>query len=324
MKHPLLEVENLKKYFYFKGRLIRAVDDVSFAIHPGETLGIVGESGSGKTTLGKTILRLYEKTAGEVYFEKAPIFSLSKEELNKLRPKMQLIFQNTSASLNPRMQVHSILEEALLSSRPLSRPELKKAILNLLGMVGLPEFFLDRYPHEMSGGQRQRIGIARALAVQPRLIVCDEPLTSLDMSSQMQIVRLLTDLQKELKLTYLFITHDLAMAEYVSTQIAVMYMGKIVEYAKPKDLFKNPLHPYTKALLSSTLSTNPITEKKKKRIILKGDPPSPLTALSGCPFQSRCPFAQKICSEKSPFLQEIAEGHFASCHFANKNSFTIS
>ncbi len=298
----ILEVKDLKKHFIVGKRLLKALDGVSFSLVEGETFAIVGESGSGKTTLGKTILKLHEPTSGEVYFEKQNLFSLKETVLRSMRRQMQIVFQDPFASLNPRMTVRAVLKEAL-SQKEYST--LEEAAF--LAMVGLSAQFLDRYPHELSGGQRQRVCIARALAIEPKFIVLDEPVSSLDMAVQAQIINLLIELQKKLHLTYLFISHDLAVVEYIADRIAVFYLGKIVEIASKEDLFKTPLHPYTNALI--TAKKDPINIS-----LLPSEMPSPFALPKGCAFCTRCPRAKKICFDEKPPLKEIANGHFTSCH----------
>ena len=319
----LLEVKNLKVHFPVKHGLfspvreyVRAVDDVSFTIQPGETLGLVGESGCGKTTLGRAIVKLLEPTAGAILFEGEDIAHLSGADLRARRRKFQMIFQDPYGSLNPRMTVGEIIGEAIdihkLADGPAAR---RDRILELLKAVGLDTAHAQRYPHEFSGGQRQRIGIARALAVEPKLIVCDEPVSALDVSVQAQIINLLQDLQQQRGLAYLFIAHDLAVVEHISRRVMVMYLGKVVEMAEAKAIIGAPKHPYTQALLSAVPVVDP--ESKRKRIVLPGDVPSPIRPPSGCPFHPRCPVAQPPkCSDEIPPFREITTGHQASCHFA--------
>jgi oligopeptide/dipeptide ABC transporter ATP-binding protein len=317
----LLEVEDLKKHFPLRSGLWRrskeavlAVDGVSFTLDPGETLGLVGESGSGKTTLGRVILRLLEATSGRVRFAGEDVLALDKERLREKRREMQIIFQDPYASLNPRMQVGDIVGEALVIHDLASGEALRERVAELLRTVGLGPDAMHRYAHEFSGGQRQRIGIARALAVIPRFIVADEPVSALDVSIQAQILNLLLDLQERFGLAYLFISHDLRVVEHVSDRVAVMYVGKIVELAPRESLYKRPLHPYTQALLSAIPLPDP--RRKKKRIILEGDVPSPIHPPPGCAFHTRCPYAQTRCRQEVPPLREILPGHFAACHFA--------
>jgi oligopeptide transport system ATP-binding protein len=321
MSEPLLKVRNLKKYFPITGGMlsrvighVRAVDDISFDLHQGETLGMVGESGCGKSTTGRVILRLLEATSGEVIFEGRNIFDLNREEMRKLRQKMQIIFQDPYASLNPRMNVGQIISEAMEIHKIASGKALMDRTKELLEVVGLNPEYASRYPHEFSGGQRQRIGIARALAVNPSLIVCDEPVSALDVSIQSQVINLLEDLQKEFGLTYLFIAHDLSVVKHISDRIAVMYLGKMVEIAKGDDLYDAPRHPYTKALLSAVPIPDP--DAVIERIVLEGDVPSPVHPPSGCRFHTRCPFAKEICRVEEPLLRKMGLGHEAACHFA--------
>ncbi|HUC94157.1 MAG TPA: oligopeptide/dipeptide ABC transporter ATP-binding protein [Paenibacillus sp.] len=302
-----------------KGRTLKAVSDVSFSIRQGETLGVVGESGCGKSTVGRTLLRLYEPTAGEAYFNGTDIYKLSPGKLKNLRRDMQMIFQDPYASLNPRMTVMDIIGEALDIHRLAAGRAARKArVGELLQLVGLNADHANRYPHEFSGGQRQRIGIARALAVNPKFMICDEPISALDVSIQAQIVNLLKELQREMGLTYLFIAHDLSMVKYISDRVAVMYLGKLVELADSDLVYTGPLHPYTRALLSAVPIPDPNAEARKKRIVIKGDLPSAINPPSGCPFRTRCPLARGICAEEMPPLAEHRPGHFAACHFAGE------
>jgi oligopeptide transport system ATP-binding protein len=321
MAEPLLRVKNLKKYFPIRGGLlsrevarVHAVDDVSFDIMPGETLGLVGESGCGKSTTGRTILRLIEPTSGEVSFQGKNVTTLDKRALRGLRKEMQIIFQDPYASLNPRMTVGSIIGEALVIHKlAASRREREERVVKLLETVGLSADHLRRYPHEFSGGQRQRIGIARALAVNPKLIVADEPVSALDVSIQAQIINLLEELQQQFGLTYLFIAHDLSVVEHISTRVAVMYLGKIVEIAPAKELYTNPKHPYTEALLSAVPIPDPALSLKRKRIILEGDVPSPINPPSGCRFHTRCGLRVPSCSQNEQVLKEVSPGHWVAC-----------
>ncbi|MCT4620600.1 MAG: ABC transporter ATP-binding protein [Marinisporobacter sp.] len=317
----LLEVKNLKKYFPIrKGffgknvQYVKAVDDVSFHIKRGETLGLVGESGCGKSTTGRTLIRLYEPTAGEIIFGGAEIGMMNEKEIHPFRKKMQMIFQDPYASLNTRMTVGDIIGEAIDIHNLATGKERTEIVHDLLARVGLNPDHAIRYPHEFSGGQRQRIGIARALAVKPEFIICDEPISALDVSIQAQVVNMLGDLQDELGLTYLFIAHDLSMVRYISDRIGVMYLGKLVEIAKSDEIFENPAHPYTQALLSAIPIPDPDVSKQKNRILLKGDVPSPLNPPTGCRFCTRCPHAMKKCSEIEPIMKDVGSGHMAACH----------
>ncbi|GIU82626.1 MAG: ABC transporter ATP-binding protein [Pyrinomonadaceae bacterium] len=309
----LLQVKNLVKYFPIENsdNVVRAVDGVSFDILEGETLGLVGESGCGKSTVGKCILRLIEPTSGEVWFEDKNVFALDKKELRNLRRQMQIIFQDPYSSLNPRLNVYSIISEPLKIHGIGTEKERKEMVADLLKKVGLDPEYMWRYPHEFSGGQRQRIGIARALALRPKLIICDEPVSALDVSVQAQVINLLQDLQEEFGLTYLFISHGLAVVQHISNRVAVMYLGKVVEIASAAKLYGNPIHPYTKALLSAIPIPDPKIERK--RIILQGDVPTPINPPSGCRFRTRCPIATKECAEVTPELKEIEEKHFVAC-----------
>lgn len=313
-KTPLLQVRNLQKSFEIKGQKLQAVNNVSFDIYEGKTLGLVGESGCGKTTVGKLILKLLEPTAGDILFQNKSLLSCPEEKLKILRRNLQIIFQDPITSLNPRMTAGDIIKEPLEIHKLYDSSTREKKTRKLLEMVGLPSYAINRYPHEFSGGQRQRIGIARALALQPKLIICDEPISALDVSIQAQIVNLLQDLQNELKLTYLFIAHDLAVIRYISTQVAVMYLGNIVEISDKEQLYEDPKHPYTQALLSAIPIPNPLLERKRSRIVLKGDPPSPLHRPKGCVFCNRCPKAKPICFEKAPSLLPIGKNRSVACH----------
>ena len=317
----LIRVEDLQMHFPItKGLLlqrkvgaIRAVDGISFAIKRGETLGLVGESGCGKSTTGRAILQLYRPTAGQVFYENTDLTRLKGEELRKMRRNMQIIFQDPYASLNPRMTVGSIIGEPLLVHGLARGKELQERVQELLALVGLNPYFVTRYPHEFSGGQRQRIGIARALAVQPDFIVCDEPISALDVSIQAQIINLLEDLQEKFRLTYLFIAHDLSVVRHISNRVAVMYLGKIVEIADRAELYHNPLHSYTKALLSAVPIPDPLVEEKRQRIILEGDVPSPANPPKGCRFSTRCPNASERCHVEEPPFYNVGNDHWVSC-----------
>ncbi|GAE29808.1 ABC transporter ATP-binding protein [Alkalihalobacillus hemicellulosilyticus] len=326
MKKELLKVENLKQYFPIKGGLlgrtvnhVKAVDDVSFTVYEGETVSIVGESGCGKSTTGRAILRLDEPTDGNITFDDVNLQSLNKKKMRKMRKDLQIIFQDPYASINPRQTVRQVLEEALEIQNVVPKNERSARISELMETVGLGAHQADRYPHEFSGGQRQRIGIARALSVNPKLIICDEAVSALDVSIQAQVINLLKRLQKEFQLTYLFISHDLGVVRHISDRVIVMYLGRIVEIADKKSLFENPQHPYTKALLSAIPVPDP--EKKKERIILKGDVPSPIDPPTGCRFHTRCPFATEKCKTDTPQLRttdHMKEGHQAACHYMNE------
>jgi oligopeptide transport system ATP-binding protein len=321
----LLQVDNLVMHFPIYQGVIRrqvgsvhAVDGVSFNIYKGETLGLVGESGCGKSTTGRTILRLYKPTDGRVIYDGTDLASLSEREMRKMRRKLQIIFQDPYASLNPRMTVADIVGEPLVVHRVANGKEVKERVQELLGLVGLNPAFADRYPHEFSGGQRQRIGVARSLALQPDLIICDEPISALDVSIQAQVVNLLEDLQQQFGLTYLFIAHDLSMVRHISDRVAVMYLGIIVELTEREELYDHPLHPYSQALLSAVPIPDPIAEEKRHRIILEGDVPSPINPPSGCRFRTRCPIAEQICADERPEWREIKSGHFVACHFSER------
>ncbi|WP_339300871.1 oligopeptide/dipeptide ABC transporter ATP-binding protein [Paenibacillus sp. FSL K6-2441] len=319
MGEPLLTVRHLKKYFPIKTGLlqrttgqVRAVDDISFTIQPGETFGLVGESGSGKSTVGRSIVRLTEKTDGDILFKGTDLYSLGDEELRQLRPKLQMIFQDPYGSLNPRIRVGDAIGEALLDHGLLPKAEIRDRVLEVLASCGLSSYHIDRYPHEFSGGQRQRIGIARALILNPELMIADEPVSALDVSIQAQIINLFRKLQETRGLTYLFISHDLSVVEHLCTQVGVMYLGGMVEMASRDELFRHPLHPYTKALLSAV--PLPIPRMKRERIILKGDIPSPANPPSGCKFHTRCPFATAECKQRVPEFRDVGGGHFVACH----------
>jgi oligopeptide transport system ATP-binding protein len=318
----LLQVRDLVKHFpIMRGTLIqrqvgavRAVDGVSFDVFHGETLGLVGESGCGKSTTGRAILQLYRPTSGSVIFEGVDLVKLKGEDLRKMRRRMQMIFQDPYASLNPRMTVGQIISEPLIIHGIADQKEAQERAEELLRLVGLNPAYTNRYPHEFSGGQRQRVGVARALALQPAFIVCDEPISALDVSVQAQVVNLLEDLQAQMGLTYLFIAHDLSMVRHISNRIAVMYLGVVVELADRHELYNHPLHPYTQALLSAVPIPDPVIEARRQRIILKGDVPSPINPPSGCRFRTRCPLADTICAEQRPEFREVAPGHWVACH----------
>lgn len=318
---PLVKASNLVKYYPIRGGIflkevasVKAVDGVSMTIRQGETVGLVGESGCGKTTFGRAILRLEEPTSGEVFFEGENILAYDYKQMRALRKKMQIIFQDPFSSLNPRKTVSHIIGEPLLIHGVKDRLERNERVLELLNVVGLRKEHMRRYPHQFSGGQRQRIGVARALALNPKLIVCDEAVSALDVSIQAQVINLLKDLQEEFGLTYLFISHDLSVVEHVSDRVAVMYLGKIVELANGKELYQTPLHPYTQALLSASPIPDP--ELKRDRIILRGDVPSPINPPKGCSFHTRCLYAQEICYKMEPELKEVKNDHVAACFFA--------
>lgn len=325
-KEVLLKVDNLKKYFPITSGIIiqrhvgdvKAVDDITFHVYKGETLGLVGESGCGKSTTGRTILQLYRPTAGNVIFEGVDLAETKGEDLRKMRRRMQMIFQDPYASLNPRMTVGRIIAEPLQVHNMYSDGKARQERVEyLMQKVGLNPYFVNRYPHEFSGGQRQRIGIARALALDPSFIVCDEPISALDVSIQAQVVNLLEELQEELNLTYLFIAHDLSMVRHICDRVAVMYLGKVVEVAETDELYTNPLHPYTQALLSAVPVPDPLVEAKRKRIILRGDVPTPINPPSGCNFRTRCPVAIDVCANADPQLVEITPEHWVACHRVN-------
>ncbi|HBG10297.1 MAG: ABC transporter ATP-binding protein [Limnochordia bacterium] len=325
----ILTVQGLKKYFPIKKGVfkrvvghVKAVDNVSFSIRRGETVGLVGESGCGKSTTGRCLIRLLEPTAGDICFNvdgvKHNLTALDKRQLRALRPKMQMIFQDPFSSLDPRMSVKDIISEPLKINKIGNDKTQTKKVEELMELVGLSSYQMNRFPHEFSGGQRQRIGIARALALGPELVICDEPVSALDVSVQAQVINLLMDLQVELNLTYLFISHDLSVVEHICDRVMVMYLGKVVEFAASEELYGNPKHPYTEALLRSIPMGDP--RSKRKRITLKGDVPDPSNPPSGCAFSSRCPYAEALCKEEEPKLVELAKDHFVSCHFADKLS----
>ena len=321
-KKILVEVKNLKKYFnistgMFSSRPLKAVDDVSFAIRKGETLGLVGESGCGKTTVGRTLLHLYKPTAGEIIFDGKPI--ATKHDLVEYRKKTAMVFQDPYSSLNPRMTVADIIAEPLdIHKMYQSKAERQERVLELMARVGLNSEHANRYAHEFSGGQRQRIGIARSLAMGPEFIVCDEPVSALDVSIQAQVINMFDELQEQMELTYLFIAHDLLVVRHISDRIAVMYLGKMVELAESNEIYDHPLHPYTRSLMSAVPLPDPKRARENKRIVLTGDIPSPLNAPSGCPFRTRCPHATDACAEAMPEFNEVSPGHFVACHHVDK------
>ncbi|MEG1256504.1 dipeptide ABC transporter ATP-binding protein [Clostridium sp.] len=317
----LVEIKNLCKYFHTKKSIfnknkgvLKAVDGVSLSIKKGETLGLVGESGCGKTTLGRTLLKLYNPTAGEIIYNEDKLEKLSSKQMLPYRKKMQMIFQDPYASLNPRLTVGDIIGEPLDIYKLCKGKEREEKIKYFLDKVGLDPNHINRYPHEFSGGQRQRIGIARSLAVNPEFIVCDEPISALDVSIQAQIINMIEDLQNDFGLTYLFIAHDLSMVKHISNRVGIMYLGKLVEIAESNEVYSRPIHPYTNALLSAIPIPNPDEAKKRQRIILEGDIPSPIDPPPGCRFKSRCKYAQKICGEEEPILKEVSPGHSVACH----------
>ena len=322
MGQPLLEVKNLKKYFPVSGGFfkrvvgyVKATDDISFTIGEGETMGLVGESGCGKSTAGRALLRLHEPTAGEVYYKGQDVIGASKSEMKQLRMDMQIVFQDPYSSLNPRMTVGQIISEPIIHHGIMKKgKELENKLSELLNKCGLASYHVNRYPHQFSGGQRQRIGIARALALNPSFIVADEPVSALDVSIQSQVLNLMMDLQEDMGLSYLFISHDLSVVKHISDRVGVMYLGSLVELADKKDLFSVPKHPYTQALLSAIPVPNP--KARKKQIILKGDIPSNVHPPSGCKFHTRCPYVEAICKECVPDFRELGDKHFVACHLA--------
>lgn len=316
----ILEVKNLKKHFNLgKNRVLKAVNDVTFHVNKGETFGLVGESGCGKSTIGRTILGLYNKTTGDVFFDGKSVHTLPEKELFKLRQRMQMIFQDPYASLNPRSTVREVISEPMEVHKLFrTKEEQNDRVYQLLEEVGLNRDHANRYPHEFSGGQRQRIGIARALALNPDFIIADEPISALDVSVQAQVVNLLKQLQEEKGLTFLFIAHDLSMVKQISDRIGVMYLGNMVELTESESLYENPLHPYTQALLSAIPIPDPDIEEARERIILQGELPSPINPPSGCVFRTRCPFAMEICTREKPQWQEVENNHYVACHLYNE------
>ena len=323
MSNIILDVQHLKKYFPIKSGFmqktvgyVKAVNDVSFTLEEGKTLGIVGESGCGKTTTGRTILRLIEETEGKAFFDGKDIFSLSKKEMNALRPKLQLIFQDPYSSLSPRMPIGEIIGEGVREHGIVDKADYTDYIKGIMEICGLRSYQIDRYPHEFSGGQRQRICIARALALNPRLVVCDEPVSALDVSIQAQIINLMEELQAEHNLSYLFISHDLSVVEHIADNVGVMYLGSMVEMGSKEEIFKNPVHPYTKALFSAVPIPDP--DYKMNRIVLEGDIPSPANPPKGCKFHTRCKYATERCKNEEPEYRDIGGGHFVACHLCDK------
>ncbi|MFD3272126.1 ABC transporter ATP-binding protein [Paenibacillus dendritiformis] len=319
MSEALIEVQQLKKYYPVRAGLfnrtinhVKAVDGISFSIYRGETFGLVGESGSGKSTAGRAILRLTDKTAGDVRYQGTDIHQLSRTDMRRLRPELQFIFQDPYSSLNPRMRIGDAIGEALLQHGLAGKEEIRDRVEDILSVCGMAAYHYDRYPHEFSGGQRQRIGIARAIILQPRFIVADEPVSALDVSIQAQIINLFRQLQEERGLTYLFISHDLSVVEHLCSRIGVMYFGSLVELAPRDELFRQPLHPYTQALLSAIPIPDP--KRKRSRIVLRGDIPSPVNPPSGCKFHTRCPAAKDICRQEAPLFREVGSQHYAACH----------
>lgn len=314
----LVKVDNVSKHFHTAGGVVKAVNNVSFEIAKGETVGLVGESGCGKSTLGRTLMGIYQPTEGKIYFNNEEINIKKAKDRYKYAKKAQMIFQDPYASLNPRMTVGSIISEGMEIHNMYTPEKRKERVGELLDIVGLNKEYANRFPHEFSGGQRQRIGIARALAIEPEFLICDEPISALDVSIQSQIINLLIDLQKRLGLTYLFIAHDLDIVRYISDRIVVMYLGHVVEIGESNEVYSNALHPYSQALLSAVPIPDPELEREKKRIILEGDIPSPINLPKGCPFAGRCHYAKPECSESMPELKEVSAGHFVACHNINK------
>lgn len=316
MSENLIEVKNLCKYFPAGNkRTLKAVDNVSFYIRPGETLGLVGESGCGKTTCGRTLLKLYPQTSGQIFFKGKEISNLKGKDLLSFKKSAQMIFQDPYSSLDPRMTIAEIIAEGMTVHKHISAQEREKIINELLAKVGLTEDYANRFAHELSGGQRQRVGIARALAVEPEFIVCDEPISALDVSIQAQIINLLIKLQRENNLTYLFISHDLSVVRHISDRVGIMYLGSLVELGASQDIFGGALHPYTKALISAIPEADPDSEKARQRIPLEGEVPSPIDPPSGCKFRPRCAYATDRCAQEPPVLEEAAPGHFVACHY---------
>lgn len=324
MKDVLIDIQQLEKQFKIGKKQLTAIKSLNLQIFRGETLGLVGESGCGKSTVGRTLLRLYEPTSGKVLFDHTDLQTLSRQEMKQMRRRMQIVFQDPYASLNPRMTVQDIVGEPLDIHRLAKGKARKRRIEELLKLVGLNTNHMSRFPHEFSGGQRQRIGIARALAVEPDFIICDEPISALDVSIQAQVVNLLKKLQDQMNLTYLFIAHDLSMIKYISDRVAVMYLGQLMELAPSEELYKNPLHPYTQALLSAIPIPDPKLERQRNRIVLKGEVPNPLDPPDGCPFSSRCPLAIEKCRQVPPLWREVKTGHFAACHLLENHSISNS
>ncbi|MCI7814517.1 MAG: dipeptide ABC transporter ATP-binding protein [Lachnospiraceae bacterium] len=318
--NPLLQVEDLKMYFpiksgfFSKPKVLKAVDNVNFSIQKGETMGLVGESGCGKTTVGRTILRLYNPTGGKIVYGGEDLTHLSDKEMFPYRKKMQMIFQDPYTSLDPRMTVGSIIEAPLKVHNLYQGKDREDRVRELIQMVGLKPDHINRYPHEFSGGQRQRIGIARALAVEPEFIVCDEPISALDVSIQAQVINILEEFQEKFHFSYLFISHDLSMVRHISNKVGVMYLGHLIEYASVEEMYQNMQHPYTKSLLSAVPIADPKKAAESQRVVLQGDVPSPINPPSGCPFRTRCPYAKKVCEEQVPQLKKLNEDHMVACH----------